>query len=653
MTSSAERPTWAWVDARVREAVTAVAGTEPTAWDPYRGLYVNDQLALELAHRDSAVGLDDRLQIAAERLGLDALEAAVLVIVAAPEFDARYGRLFAFLQDDVRRKLASPRLVASLLAPEFASWDVIACFDRSRALRGSAAVRLVEIGGPTPLADRGILLAERLAAFLLGADLDQPAAGRIERVDVPSSVLGRAPTVHELRRKLRGTTRLPLLVCGPDAPETLSAAAGRGLLLAEVADATDIELMAEATIAAALEDRIRAFRGLEQLEPPERERALDALSAFPDQLLLCSTAPTAPTALGERAALIVHVPAPTLDERRAAWLKLSKSAEVDDVAAKFRLSIGQIAAACEVAALSAVSAGRDVPSAGELDHGAREASSSRLGELAVRLEARFGWDDLVLPERSRTVLRSISGYLRHRDRVLSDWQFGRSVVGGQGLKVLFAGESGTGKTMAAQVIARDLGLDLFRIDLATIVSKYIGETEKNLDRIFDAAEGSNAILFFDEADALFGKRSEVRDSHDRYANIEVAYLLQKMESYPGAVILATNFRQNVDAAFLRRLDFVIDFPFPESADRARIWRALLPAAAPLDDDIDVEFLAKQFTLAGGGIRNAAVAAAFLAAEAGESIGMAQLVRGVALEYGKLGRLTLEADFERWHGVARG
>jgi SpoVK/Ycf46/Vps4 family AAA+-type ATPase len=202
------------------------------------------------------------------------------------------------------------------------------------------------------------------------------------------------------------------------------------------------------------------------------------------------------------------------------------------------------------------------------------------------------------------------------------------------------------------VLARDLGLDLFRIDLATIVSKYIGETEKNLDRIFDAADGSNAILFFDEADALFGKRSEVRDSHDRYANLEVAYLLQKMESYAGAVILATNFRQNMDEAFLRRLDFVIDFPFPEAEDRQRIWRLLLPDAAPVAEDVDVEFLAAQFKLSGGGIRNASLAAAFLAADDGGRIGMRHLVRAVALEYGKLGRLTLEADFERFHELVR-
>jgi SpoVK/Ycf46/Vps4 family AAA+-type ATPase len=222
----------------------------------------------------------------------------------------------------------------------------------------------------------------------------------------------------------------------------------------------------------------------------------------------------------------------------------------------------------------------------------------------------------------------------------------------QGLKVLFSGESGTGKTMAAQVLAYDLGLDIYRIDLATIVSKYIGETEKNLDRIFTAAEGSNAILFFDEADALFGKRSEVSDSHDRYANIEVAYLLQKMESYPGAVILATNFRHNIDDGFLRRLDFLVDFPFPEAEDRERIWRLVLPDSAPLADDVDVPFLATQFKLSGGGIRNASLAGAFLAAEDEGRIEMRHLIRGVALEYGKLGRLTLESDFERFHGLVR-
>jgi SpoVK/Ycf46/Vps4 family AAA+-type ATPase len=256
-----------------------------------------------------------------------------------------------------------------------------------------------------------------------------------------------------------------------------------------------------------------------------------------------------------------------------------------------------------------------------------------------------------VPERSLRSLRMIPAFLRHRDQVALEWGEGGLPPSTSGLTALFAGESGTGKTMATQVLARDLGLELFRIDLATVVSKYIGETEKNLDRIFAAAEGSNAVLLFDEADALFGKRSEVRDAHDRYANVEVAYLLQRIEGYAGAAILTTNLRQNIDEGFLRRLDLVIDFPFPEPSERERLWRRLLPANAPLEE-LDIPFLAARFKLSGGSIRNATLTGALLAADEGRRLSMEHLVRAVALEYDKLGRLTLEADFERFYDVAR-
>jgi ATPase family associated with various cellular activities (AAA) len=424
------------------------------------------------------------------------------------------------------------------------------------------------------------------------------------------------------------------------------------LLLLDVGDVVDEELMRDAALAAALERSALCFDGLEALEPSGRRRALRALAARDERPVLCASGRDAVYVLDEQTALVLEAPLPSFGERRSAWAAVAGTDDVGEVAAKFRLSVGQIGEAAEAARLAAASDGRTIPAAGDLDLGARHASSTRLGELAIRLEPAFGWDDLVVPQGQRELLSSISSYLRHRDLVLSEWGYERTVARTQGLKVLFAGESGTGKTMAGQVLARDLGLDLFRIDLATVVSKYIGETEKNLDRIFDAAEGSNAILFFDEADALFGKRSEVRDSHDRYANIEVAYLLQKMEAYEGAVILATNFRQNMDDAFLRRLDVVVDFPFPEADDRKRIWNLVLPDAAPVADDVDADFLAEQFKLSGGSIRNCSLAAAFMAAEGGEQIGMHHLVRAVALEYGKLGRLTLEADFDRFHELIR-
>ena len=358
-------------------------------------------------------------------------------------------------------------------------------------------------------------------------------------------------------------------------------------------------------------------------------------------------------ALGDRTVLLVEAPPPTYAERQQAWTDLTGVEDTRDVAAKFRLSMGQIVEAAEVARLAASARGEERPL--PLGPGPRLAPGVLLAARRARLAAAAGLPagmDLVVPDRQLELLQSISAYLRHRDRVLSDWGYDRSVARTQGLKVLFAGESGTGKTMAAQVLAAELGLELFRVDLATIVSKYIGETEKNLDRIFGAADGSNAILFFDEADALFGKRSEISDSHDRYANIEVAYLLQKMEGYAGAVILATNYRRNIDDAFVRRLDFVIDFPFPEAEDRKRIWRLLLPEEAPLADDLDIDFLATQFKLSGGSIRNCSLSAAFQAADDEGVIGMRHLVRAVALEYGKQGRLTLEADFEHFHELIR-
>jgi hypothetical protein len=657
MSSSAEAPPlgFAMLSARVREAVEAVAATDPNPTDPFRGLYISDEGALGLARAAEEPGpLDARLRVAAGRLGLERLDTAVLALAAAPELSPRYARLYAYLHDDVTRKLPSPGLIARLLSGDgIAPADVLARFGQDAPLRRRGALRLIDERGQTPLADRGVKVADRLAAFLLGVDLDEAARdGRLRRRPLPDYDPGRREAVRELRAFLRAGGGLPLLVAGPDAPAILAVALRRPLVLVDVADATDAELVREAALLCALEEAHLAFDGLEALDPHERRSAVRALMARPERLLVCAGSPEAAVALGDRTALVVEVPPPGLAERRSAWAALAGTTDVEDVAAKFRLSIGQIAEAAEVARHTAAAEGEDVPARRHLDLGARRASSTRIGELATRLDPAFGWDQLVLPERPLEILRSISSYLRHRDLVLAEWGYERTVARSQGLKVLFAGESGTGKTMAAQVLGRELGLDLFRIDLATIVSKYIGETEKNLDRIFDAAEGSNAILFFDEADALFGKRSEVSDAHDRYANIEVAYLLQKMESYSGAVILATNFRHNIDDAFLRRLDFVIDFPFPEPEDRARIWRLVLPGEAPIGDDVDTDFLAAQFKLAGGGIRNASLAAAFLAAEDGGVIGMRHLVRGVALEYAKLGRLTLEADFERFHDLVR-
>jgi adenylate kinase family enzyme len=658
MTSLADPPrAWfAFLDTRLAAAVQAVAAEDANPGDALRGLYISDEQAQALADDLGASNADPLLATAAERLGLDALDAAVLAASAAPELHPRYGRLYAYLQDDVTRRLPSPRLVAHLLSGEqVEAHDVLDCFAPDARLMRTGALRLLTPDPALPLADRPIKLADRLAAFLLGGGrgmLELGAAVTIRRIVLDDQQLaGRQDVVEDVRRSLRADTRLPLVVCGPDASAITAVGAGSPLVLLDVRDVDRPEALADATLACALERALLCFDGLADLKPTERSRLLEQIRAREERSVLLGRTTAEAQALSEHTVLLVEVPFPSFAERRATWERLVH-APAADVAAKFRLSVEQIGAAAEVSRIAAQSRGLDHPTAQDLDAGARHASSSRLGDLAVRLSPGYSSDDLVVPDRQRDLLRSISAYLRHRDRVLSEWGYERTVARTQGLKVLFAGESGTGKTMAAQVLAAELGLELFRVDLATVVSKYIGETEKNLERIFVAADGSNAILFFDEADALFGKRSEVSDSHDRYANIEVAYLLQRMDAYPGAVILATNFKRNIDDAFIRRLDFVVDFPFPEPEDRRRIWRLVLPNEAPVADDVDLDFLAAQFKLSGGAIRNCSLAAAFRAADEGEAIAMRHLVRAVAQEYGKQGRLTLEADFERFHSMVR-
>jgi len=265
----------------------------------------------------------------------------------------------------------------------------------------------------------------------------------------------------------------------------------------------------------------------------------------------------------------------------------------------------------------------------------REHARRSMEQSATRIEPKSDWNSLVLPEPQLRILRQIALQLRHRTTVLEEWGFAEKYSRGLGLTALFAGASGTGKTLAAEVLAHTLDLDLHQIDLAGLISKYIGETEKNLKRVFDAAEDSGAVLLFDEADALFGKRTEVKDSHDRYANIEVSYLLQRMEAYRGLAILTTNMRHSIDTAFLRRLRFIVEFPFPDVTHRARIWRGVFPPGTPTRD-LDAERLAR-LNVSGGVIRNIAMHAAFLAADASTPVGMAHLLEAARAEYAKLER----------------
>jgi hypothetical protein len=320
----------------------------------------------------------------------------------------------------------------------------------------------------------------------------------------------------------------------------------------------------------------------------------------------------------------------------------SNDLNVAGLAGQFMLTSGQLRDLVDTARDMAAQDGGSLREQ-HLFAAARAHSNPRLESQARKIQPRYTWDDLVLPVEQVTILNELVNTVRSRPLVLEQWGVGQKLTSSAGVTALFFGPPGTGKTMAAEVIAGELGFDLYKIDLSGVVSKYIGETEKNLERIFTEAESSNAILFFDEADAIFGKRSEVKDAHDRYANIEVSYLLQRMEAYNGVTILSTNMRANLDEAFMRRLQFALDFPFPKPKDRLRIWQALFPAGVPRDPELDLKLLADRFEIAGGNIRNIIVSAAYLAANNGQMVSMEHLMHGARRELQKMGRLVNEQD----------
>ena len=530
-----------------------------------------------------------------------------------------------------------------------------------------------------------IAVAPLVAHFLLGVSAERAVggagAGALRCLPGKVADLAGLPVADTLRgalarvaaRVARGERLLAVLE-GRDgsgratAAAAVARAAGRSLVTVDLAAARAggepfAELARTAAMHQRLWDSIIHLRGLGPLSGGESEASATAqlvsLATTACGTVLLSVNPETPwrDALRARRAITLSfeiAPAAVRRERwaaarRCAGLQAS-DAVLDVVASRFAMTPGQIARVAQQAVDARVlsepvwDGGRAADDGGLLD-AARAECRPALGTLASRVESPLGWDHLVLPDATIRQLREIAGAVAHRHVVYDDWGLARRLGGGGGLKVLFSGASGTGKTMAASVIARELGLDLFAIDLSGVVSKFIGETEKMLDKIFRAARVGDAILFFDEADALFGKRSQVKDAHDRYANIEVAYLLQQMESHHGVVILASNLSQNMDEAFARRMHYAVEFPLPSESARERLWRGMFPPMLPLAHDVDFGFLAKQFPFSGGEIRNVALSAAFLAAQNGGRVTMQHVVRATARQLVRQGRSPSPMEFK--------
>jgi hypothetical protein len=594
---------------------------------------------------DGADHPETRMDHIARVFGLSGFERDVLLWCAGLELDSRFGRAFATAHGEAHR--AAPTFGLALAALDEPHWD---------ALTPAGPLRFWRLVEPAPgagLVDRPLRIDERILAHLLEVDCLDPRLDGVLRACPPGGRLtpgqeAAAVAVATALDRLGAPAAVAL--CGTDrvtrrrVAAMVAASAGAPLLVLPAPAVPAAE--AEAAALLRLVEREVALLGaLLLVEVAEDAPTHPALSTALARL-------GCPLLLSGGLAVPEHprpaqrpVPSPTAAEQRALWTDVLTvpvpAAVVRDVTAHFRFEVPDVEAIA--AGLSTVDTEGDGGPA--LRTACRVRARVGLDGLAQRVEPRAGWDHLVLPEHSMAALHDVARQVRHRETVYQDWGMADGANRGLGVSALFTGDSGTGKTLAAEVLAADLGLDLYQIDLSAMVSKYIGETEKNLRTVFDAAEASGAVLLFDEADALFGRRSEVKDSHDRYANVEVSYLLQRMDSYRGLAILTTNLRSALDRAFLRRIRAVVSFPFPDQAARQRIWRLNLPPSLPLDG-VDLARLAR-LQVAGGNIRTIALGAAFLAAEDGGTVTMAHLLAAARREYAKLEKTLTDAEIGGW------
>ena len=657
-----------------------------------------------------------RLYALSYLFGLGPFERAAILTALAPEIELDYANLYAYVHDDVTKKYPTLDLIVSLWCDTVAErLETRRLLGPEGTLRKHMLLSVDDSPAlHTSLLARPLSLDPRIAAFLLGADEPDHALAGSARVSRPEMQDISKGAQAAPDKQVMSLAQLVMALLSPQPQQAENGAVApprprRGLVVwmrgaesrSKRATAEQLAAVLGApllvidvgVLMAGNNPRSSIYRAL-------REARLQGAIVFwtgADALFERAEGATGPTGpdLGKELTRVLadwygcalfdlktqpslHIPsgpviieldfpAPTNEQRGHLWERAlgGKSRLAEDVnlpllIGAFRLAGDQIEAAAEsarqAAGWRAVSSGDGEDAKitmNDLLTACRTHSNQSLGMLARKITPHYTWNDLVLPPDRLSQLHEMCHHIHHGPLVFETWGFGRKLARGKGLNVLFAGQPGTGKTMGAEVIATDLGLELYKIDLSSVVSKYIGETEKNLEKIFNEGQTSNAILFFDEADSLFGKRSAVKDSHDRYANIETSYLLQRMEEYDGIIILASNLRKNMDDAFIRRLHGAIEFPMPEEPDRLEIWRRTFPAEAPVADDLDLPFMAGLLKLAGGNIKNIVLEAAFLAAEAGTPIGMAHLIKATRREHQKIGKLFHDSDFGPYAHLLRG
>lgn len=598
----------------------------------------------------------------ADFLQLDSIERQILLLTLAPDIDDRYARVYGYLNDDLARRRPTLALLAALIDEAPSGWRL---YERMVGNRQFARLGLVGFdatdGSDVPQSQVALIVARDIVELVLsgkwlgprddGAALHSASPEHGPPDPDAAAVIAAATAAHEI-----GVIAPLIQLAGPSSlgdwlTDQLNC---NGFSVVRVDVGRQAETPRTPSIRAAawaryavITDSVLQLSGIGALAPPERAallRAVIAVTAPPGPLLVVDGGDldAAELAAAPGGVLAVTRRLPSRSARAVLWQDRAavRGIGIDAVAARglaarFTFDRPQIDAAV------AMAASRPEPGEATLREAGRFISLAAAPSSVRRIDSELGWDSIILPAAIKDELKTISAHISHGATVWDDWGFGARIPYGQGVAALFAGPSGTGKTMAAQIIASEMGVPLFQVDLSQTVSKFIGETEKALDRIFDAAETAGAVLLFDEADALFGKRSEVKDAHDRYANVEIAYLLQRMEAYRGLALLTTNMKQNIDAAFLRRLRFIVDFPVPDGDQRLAIWRQMFPAAAPLADGVDFAFLARRLPLSGGSIQQIALRAAFDAASSSGVIGMAQILVATRQELTKLGMQSAE------------
>ena len=619
-------------------------------------------------------GADLALPHLARVFGLSPAEVDLLLIALGPELEPRYETVYSYLQMDATRKRPGVDLALNLIC-------------RSAAEKVMAR-RLLSPGGPLlyyrlvhllddpqdrqPTLLRRFLKAdESVVRFLLGQPADSrstapAAATAIEELELDQ------PTRLRLRNLIGAIRGWPpgdrhvIQLLSPagasppyDVADAVCAALGSSAVRLDLVQlSSDLSAAAAAVRDAALVNGLLVVAAGDTPEPQAERSLWSAVNGSPLIVILLGSASSYGSIPPQAQPWRVEIPPAGYDLRRQAWAQAlagtPAAADVKRLADTFPFGPAVIRQTTRLASsIAALRTPSDTaPSTEHILEAGRSLTTPNLSRFAMPLAPQFGWDDLVLPAAKMEQLRGVEVRVRHRQLVQREWGFGQKLSRGKGINVLFTGPSGTGKTMAAEVLAGALSLTLHQIDLSTVISKYIGETEQHLSAIFREAESSQTLLFFDEAEALFGKRTEVKDAHDRYANIEVNYLLQRIEQYEGIVVLATNLHRNLDEAFLRRLSEVIEFPMPDEAAREQIWRKHFPAEAPTNQ-IDFAFLATQFKLAGGNICNVALAAAYAAARDGSAIDMGHVIPAIEAEYQKQGKMVMEREFGKYLHLTRG